>query len=81
MSIIKYHDMLMLILNYGPELEELLKEKKQERLEAECEANAHRLNLCFKHRQEQNHSHFSEHNCDYCKLQNQLLTTNEEETP
>lgn len=26
----------------------------------------HRLNLCLKHRQELKHSHFSEHNCDYC---------------
>lgn len=27
-----------------------------------------RLNLCFKHRQEANHSHFHEDNCNYCKL-------------
>jgi hypothetical protein len=29
----------------------------------------HRLNLCYAHRQEQNHSHYSSHNCDHCKLQ------------
>ena len=26
-----------------------------------------RLNLCFEHRQEINHSHFANHNCDQCK--------------
>ena len=27
-----------------------------------------RLKLCLKHKQEENHSHFAEENCDYCKL-------------
>ena len=27
-----------------------------------------RLNLCKGHKQEENQSHFAEHNCDYCKL-------------
>ena len=30
---------------------------------------AHRLQLCYAHRQESNHSHYSPHNCDHCKLQ------------
>ena len=30
------------------------------------------LKLCFKHQQEQNHSHYSEKSCDYCKLINRL---------
>ena len=79
MNVTQYHDMILLILEYGPELKELLEEKKQAKLNAEREADKHRLKLCFKHRQEPNHSHYSEKNCDYCKLQAQLLTTNEEE--
>lgn len=31
-----------------------------------------RLNLCFDHRQEQNASHYSEHNCDHCMLELQI---------
>jgi len=81
MNVGKLIDALTLIFTHGPELEQVLEEKKRVKDDAEREANAHRLNLCYKHRQEQNHSHFSEHNCDYCKLRNQLLTTNEEETP
>ena len=82
MNVAKLIDAITFALEYGPELEEVLKEKKQARLNAEHKANAHRLKLCFDHRQEQNRSIYSEQNCAYCKLlkENQLLTTNEEET-
>jgi hypothetical protein len=36
------------------------------------ETKHHNLNLCYKHRQEQNRSHYSEKNCDYCKLLNKV---------
>ena len=68
MKIADFIDTLTLIFTYGPDLEEVLKEKKREREDAERKTNRHRLDLCFKHRQEQNRSIFSEGNCDYCKL-------------
>ena len=39
------------------------------RAELKEESTRHNnLNLCYKHRQERNRSHFSEPSCDYCKL-------------
>lgn len=59
------------IMAYSAEIDELLKEQLDERRRAkenaEREERRHMLNLCYKHRQEPNHSHFAEHNCDYCK--------------
>lgn len=65
---------LIIVFKYKGELEEILKDirKKQEAKDREDDLN--RLKLCFKHRQEKNHSRFSEHNCDYCNL----LKKNEE---
>jgi hypothetical protein len=59
---------LMLLLSYGPEIEELLKKQKNAKADAEFEAKKHNLNLCLKHSQEQSQSHYSKHNCDHCKL-------------
>lgn len=42
--------------------------RKREREDKERESRRYNLDLCYKHRQEHNHSHFSEKNCDYCKL-------------
>lgn len=53
-----------------------LKELEDEQAETERLKNKHRLKLCYKHRQEQNHSHYSPKNCDYCKL---LQQSNQEE--
>jgi len=61
---------LMYLFTAGPELDSLIKKEKQERELAEFESNRYRLHLCYKHRQEPNHSHYSAHNCDYCKLLN-----------
>ena len=58
---------IWLMLTYGPEIEIVLKEIREKRREEERESNRHRLDLCFKHRQEQNHSTYSEGNCHYCK--------------
>jgi hypothetical protein len=30
-------------------------------------SKAKRLNLCMEHKQENNQSHFANHNCDHCK--------------
>lgn len=59
---------LWLVFKYGPELEALPDEKRQKRELAEWEATRHNLRLCYKHRQERNHSQYNEQNCDYCKL-------------
>ena len=47
--------------------------KEQQKIDAvKREQNRHRLDLCFKHRQEPNRSHFSEQNCHYCQLEQQI---------
>lgn len=58
---------LALIFTSGPELLEIIQEKRVARIHREAEENRYRLKLCYKHRQEQNRSHFAEHNCDHCK--------------
>jgi len=63
---------IYLLFTYGKELDQVLKEKRQELLKIERENNKHRLNLCYKHRQEPYFSHYSEDNCDYCKLLKKL---------
>jgi transposase-like protein len=37
-----------------------------------AEDKSHRLNLCLKHKQEDNQSHYSDHNCHYCQLKIKL---------
>ena len=59
---------IWLVITYGRELEQLLTSMRQENERKEREARAHHLHLCLKHQQEQNRSHYAEHNCDYCKL-------------
>ena len=61
-------DKIRLLFTYGPELEELLKEKRIKAKEKENLNNISRLTLCFKHRQEANYSYYSESNCAYCNL-------------
>lgn len=41
----------------------------------EMETKHDNLNLCYKHRQEQNRSRYSEKNCDHCKLLKKLNPT------
>ncbi len=62
---------LKLMFTYGPEIEKVLAEIADQNREIERQANRYRLKLCGKHKQEANQSHYAEHNCDYCKLQNQ----------
>lgn len=68
---------LRLMFIHGPEFEAILKKEFEEKLKEEARLEKSRLNLCFKHRQERNHSHFSEGNCDYCKLLKELETLKE----
>lgn len=56
------------VFSHGPEIDELLEAARKEREDQEREENKYRLHLCHKHRQEPNHSHYSEYNCDYCRL-------------
>jgi hypothetical protein len=59
---------LMLVFKYGPEIEEILKEQRRQAAEAAFKARASHLKLCLKHQQEEQRSHYSKHNCDYCNL-------------
>jgi hypothetical protein len=63
---------LRFVLTYGPEIDSVLTRERISiqagHTERERERKRHHLNLCTKHQQEGNHSHFSEHNCDHCKL-------------
>lgn len=61
---------LRYLLTAPAELDGLIEELKKKKQAAEIEANRHCLNLCFKHRQERNRSHYCEANCHYCQLQN-----------
>lgn len=56
-------------------LEEYEQEKKQKRREE----MRYYLRLCKKHQQEPNRSHYSSHNCDYCKLEAELAKTKEQQ--
>jgi FtsZ-binding cell division protein ZapB len=55
------------VLFSGEAVDELVKEQQDLIDEAKREDERHRLNLCWKHRQEANHSSFSEHNCHHCQ--------------
>lgn len=69
---------LTLIFSYGKELDEILMEKRMNKLMEEQKARKFNLKLCLKHKQEQNKSHYSEHNCDYCKLAKAVYTKDPE---
>ncbi len=63
---------LFLLFTYGSELEQVLKDIRWKKQIAENERKRDHLHLCSKHQQEENHSQYSEHNCDYCILQEKL---------
>lgn len=66
LKFIKFTKKVALIFTYGEEIEQVLIDKRNEMEDEEREARKHNLNLCLKHQQEQYHSHYAEHNCDYC---------------
>lgn len=59
---------LKLVFSYGSEIEDILRDAHNVKAEKMRKQKANYLHLCFSHQQEENHSHYSEHNCDYCKL-------------
>lgn len=63
---------LRLLFEYGPEIEALLVERRQKAADEAHKAKYYHLDLCLKHKQEANQSHFSEHNCDFCKVKKEL---------
>lgn len=65
----RFFKRLTFALTYGPELDQLLKEKRETERIHILDEDRHRLKLCYTHRQERSQSHYAEHNCDYCKLQ------------
>lgn len=71
-KMINFFRKLQYVFQYGTELNSiLLKERQEIANEAsriEHERVKHHLDLCYKHQQEAKHSHYSEKNCDYCKL-------------
>ena len=64
-----FFDKLKLLFTHDKELEILVKNMKKRRIREERESKAKNLSLCYDHKQEQNHSIYSEANCDYCKAQ------------
>ena len=59
---------LRLLFQYGPELDRLVRKEREIVEEQKRKQRATMLQLCVAHQQEPNRSHFSPHNCDYCKL-------------
>ena len=67
-----FFDKIRLMGTYGSELESILKDKRKE-LESiaakqEFDRTKDHLQLCFKHQQEERHSHYGEKNCNYRQL-------------
>lgn len=52
----------------GEAVDECIRDKNRELEKKKQIDDQYRLKLCFKHRQEHNHSHYGSNNCDYCKL-------------
>jgi len=67
---------LKFVFTHKTDIESLLKKEQQAREEIEFNEQRYHLNLCLKHQQERNRSHFSEANCDYCKLLNAITLNN-----
>lgn len=63
---------LLFVFRYGDEILSLIKKENEEKREADRKLRQYNLNLCLAHQQERNRSHYSEHNCDYCKLQKEI---------
>lgn len=59
---------LMLVLNYGSEIDDILREAHNEKAKEKAIQESKKLDLCFDHQQRSVGSHYSEHNCDYCRL-------------
>lgn len=69
---------LKYLFTASAELDILIKKEHDILEKKKREDQIHRLNLCWKHRQEQNRSSFSEHNCHYCQAQKHIEFLNKE---
>ena len=58
----------MLVYSYGQEIEDVLKNQRNDNDETERLKAADHLQLCLKHKQEKWQSHYSPDNCHYCEL-------------
>lgn len=67
---------MILAITYSDQLEELVKEMQRAKEDEVRLSRGMNLNLCLKHQQERNGSHYAEHNCDHCKLEEQLKVSN-----
>ncbi len=63
---------IKLVFTHGEELDTLVKELREESDEQERNAKQHRLQLCFDHQPSSPGSHYAKHNCDHCKLLEQV---------
>jgi hypothetical protein len=63
---------IKIMLFYRKELDQLIKKQREEFERLKREEKKYNLNLCKKHQQERNFSHYSEKNCHYCQLQKEL---------
>jgi hypothetical protein len=63
---------LMFLFNHLDVIDILIEKERTARIETDKQEKKDNLRLCKKHQQERNHSHFAEHNCDYCKLLNKV---------
>ena len=74
---IKLINRIRLLFTYGEEIDEVLEKMRKEKEEKERIKRSTYLKLCYKHQQEEYHSHYSEQNCDYCKILKKLKEWNE----
>lgn len=61
---------IVYLLQSGPAIDRLIEAEENRIADEYRKDNRYRLNLCRKHRQEQNHSEYSESNCHHCQLLN-----------
>lgn len=59
---------LLLVFMYGPELNQIVRKMREDEERRQHALRSEYLQLCIRHQPVSPGSHFSEHNCDYCKL-------------
>ncbi len=62
----------MYLMKSGAALDRLIKAEEYKAADEYRKDNMYRLALCRKHRQEANHSEYSEHHCCYCQAQKHI---------
>ncbi len=59
---------LRLVFSHGPEIDQVLEEKREEEEKRQRKLRAEFVDLCAKHQPRQPGSYFSEEACDVCRL-------------